>query len=117
VATTGWRPEVVLDVEVRSGCIVLVLENTGTASAYAPRVRFEPEVVGLGGELAVSKLPVWSTLAVLRPGHPVEVVLGTSADADQRFTAHIGYVDVDGQAYETSLTHDLRTHRERTQPR
>jgi len=113
---TSWRPEVVLDVEVRGGSVVLVLENTGAASAYRPRVRFEPEVRGLGGELAVSKLRIWTSLAVLRPGRPVEVLLGSGADTDQRFTVQIDYADVDGRTYEMTLTHDLRVYHELPQP-
>ena len=113
---TSRRPEVVLDVEIRGGSVVLVLENTGTAAAYRPRVRFEPEVLGLGGELAVSKLRIWTSLAVLRPGRPVEVLLGTVADTDQRFTAQIDYADVDGRAYEVALGHDLRVYHELPQP-
>ncbi|GAB3591953.1 hypothetical protein GCM10027446_11740 [Angustibacter peucedani] len=104
----GRRPEVVLDVERRAGAYRLVLDNTGDAVALDPRVRFEPDVVG-AGEQAVSALAVWSGLAVLRPGHPVAVLVGPRWEPG-RFTASVEYADTDGRRYEASFTHDLATY-------
>ena len=113
---TSWRPEVVLDVEVRDGSVVLVLENTGTACAYRPRVRFDPEVVGLGGELAVSKLRIWTSLAVLRPGRPWRCCWApwptrTSASPPRSTTR-----TSTGASFEVTLGHDLRVYHELPQP-
>lgn len=110
----GRRPEVVLDVERRPGAYVLVLDNTGDAVAYAPRVRFEPDVVG-AGEQPLSALAVWSGLAVLRPGHRIEVLVGPSWQPP-RFDAMVVYADSDGRRHEASFTHDLATYDELPQP-
>ena len=94
-------PEVVLDVELRSGAFVLVLANTGTSTAFEPRVRFDTKVTGLQGELVVSDLPIWTGLAMLRPGSRVDVLL------DRRFSVNVTYRDGAGRGVERSYTHDL----------
>ncbi len=104
---TARRPEVVVDVERRAGAYLLVLANTGTATAYQPRATFEPRLTGPGGELAVSDLPIWSRLAMLRPGQRVEVLLDTEASDPQRFSVQVTYSDVSGRRYQGEATHDL----------
>lgn len=107
-------PEVVLDVEVRSGAFVLVLANTGTSTAFEPRVSFDPPLVGLQGELVVSELPVWTRLAMLRPGCQVDVLLDSRSARDpaehRRFTAKLTYRDSSGRGFERAYTHDLEAY-------
>jgi hypothetical protein len=104
-------PEVVLDVELRSGAFVLVLANTGTSTAFEPRVRFATRLTGLHGELVVSDLPIWTRLAMLRPGSQVEVLLDAQsarrAPEDRRFTVSVTYRDGAGRGIERVYTHDL----------
>ena len=104
-------PEVVLDVDLRSGAFVLVLANTGTSTAFEPRVSFATKLVGLHGELVVSELPIWTSLAMLRPGSQVEVLLDAQAarrdPEDRRFTVTVTYRDGSGRGIERTFTHDL----------
>jgi hypothetical protein len=104
-------PEVVLDVERRSGAFVLVLANTGTSTAFEPRVRFASKLIGLQGELVVSDLPIWTGLAMLRPGSQVDVLLDAQtarrAPEDRRFTVTVAYRDGGGRGVERVFTHDL----------
>ena len=107
-------PEVVLDVEVRAGAFVLVLANTGTSTAFEPRVAFEAELSGLHDTMVVSQLPIWTGLPMLRPGCRVDVLLDTQAAKrapDQRtFSVQVSYLDAAGRAFERSYRHNLDTY-------
>lgn len=107
-------PEVVLDVDLRSGAFVLVLANTGTSTAFEPRVSFATKLIGLQGELVVSELPIWTGLAMLRPGSRVDVLLDAQAarrdPEDRRFTATVTYRDGSGRGIERAFTHDLEAY-------
>jgi hypothetical protein len=107
-------PEVVLDVELRSGAFVLVLANTGTSTAFEPRVSFATKLIGLQGELVVSELPIWTSLAMLRPSCQVDVLLDAQAarrdPEDRRFTVTVTYRDGSGRGVERAFTHDLEAY-------
>lgn len=107
------EPEVVLDLEQRDGIFLLVLANTGGATAYRPQVEFDDELTGLAGTLSVSALPIWRGLTMLRPGTQVEVMLDHSAhrrSEPRRFTATVTYADRQGRQYDQRFEHDLRTY-------
>jgi hypothetical protein len=112
--STEPGPEVVLDVELRSGAFVLVLANTGTSTAFEPRVSFAAKLVGLQGELVVSDLPIWTSLAMLRPGCQVDVLLDAQAarrtPEDRRFSVTVSYRDGAGGGVEREFTHDLEAY-------
>ena len=107
-------PEVVLDVDLRSGAFVLVLANTGTSTAFEPRVSFATKLIGLHGELVVSELPIWTSRAMLRPGSEVDVLLDAQAarraPEDRRFTVTVTYRDGAGRGIERTFTHDLEAY-------
>ena len=65
--------EVVLDVDVERDRVHLVLVNCGDAAATDVRVIFSRTLVGLGGSLRVSSLPIFTRLGVLRPGRVVRI--------------------------------------------
>ena len=108
------EPEVVLDLEHRDGVFLLVLANTGAATAYRPRVEFDDRLSALGDTIALSELPLWTGLAMLRPGAQVEVRArprGASArDGPRRFVATVTYADRQGRQYDQRFEHDLGTY-------
>jgi hypothetical protein len=63
----------VLDVDVEKDRVHLVLANCGDAVATDVRVTFSRALVGLGGSLRVSSLPIFARLGVLRPGRVVKI--------------------------------------------
>jgi hypothetical protein len=65
--------EVVLDVEVERHRVHLVLANCGDAVATDVQVTFSRELLGLGGSLNISALPVFTHLGVLRPGRALRI--------------------------------------------
>jgi hypothetical protein len=107
------EPEVVLDLEHRDGVFLLVLANTGGATAYRPRVEFADRVTALGGTLQLLELPLWTGLAMLRPGAQDEVVLDHMAhrrEDARRFAARVTYTDRQGRQYDQRFEHDLGTY-------
>jgi hypothetical protein len=60
-------------VDVERGRVHLVLENCGDAAATDIQVDFSRHLVGLGGSVDVSGLPVFKRLGVLRPGRVLRV--------------------------------------------
>jgi hypothetical protein len=107
------EPEVVLDLEHRDGVFLLVLANTGTATAYRPQVEFADQVTALAGTLRLTELPLWTGLAMLRPGAQVEVVLDSSShsrEGARRFSATVTYADRQGRQYDQRFEHDLGTY-------
>ena len=102
-------PEVVLDVEVRHGLTLVVLANTGTSTAFDPRVEFDVPLAGVDGIL-VSDLALWSGLPMLRPGHQVEALLdvhGAGQGTAQRFSATVTFRDGRDELRRRTYTHDL----------
>jgi hypothetical protein len=65
--------EVVLDVDVEQQRVHLVLANCGDAVATDVQVKFSRELIGLGGSLEISGLPVFKHLGVLRPGRSMRI--------------------------------------------
>ncbi len=107
------EPEVGLALEPRAGVSLLVLATPGPATAYRPRVEFDDRLSGLGDTIALSELPLWSGLAMLRPGAQVEVVLDHAAhrrETSRRFAATVTYADRQGRQYDQRFEHDLGTY-------
>ena len=70
----GFRSaEVVLDVDVEHDRVHLILANCGNAVATEIRVEFSRELIGIAGSRAVSDLPVFRRLGVLRPGRALRI--------------------------------------------
>lgn len=65
--------EVVLDVDVEHDRVHLVLANCGDAVATEVRVEFSRPLAGIDGSHAISDLPVFKRLGVLRPGRSLRV--------------------------------------------
>jgi hypothetical protein len=65
--------EVVLDVDVDGDRVHLVLVNCGTAVATNIHVEFSRPLAGIGDAPAISALPVFRRLGVLRPGRALRI--------------------------------------------
>ena len=68
----------VLDLEVADGRMHLVLANCGDAVATDIRVKFSRRLRGLGDTMAISTLPIFKSLGVLRPGKELRVFWDTA---------------------------------------
>ncbi|HUF46240.1 MAG TPA: hypothetical protein VMM93_00425 [Vicinamibacterales bacterium] len=65
--------EVVLDVDVDADRVHLVLVNCGDAVATHVHVEFSRPLAGMGDAPAISDLPVFTRLGVLRPGRALQI--------------------------------------------
>ncbi len=105
-------PYVIVDVDYVNGAFVLVMRNVGERPAFQPRVGFSRKLVGVGGDVIVSELPIWSQLGLLAPGNSVRVFLDSAAlvfrrKGSKRFRATVTYEDDAGLAHKRSYDHDL----------
>lgn len=105
-------PYVILDVDHRDGTFVLVLHNVGERPAFKPRVEFSRRLIGVGGEVVVSDLPIWGKLGMVGPGKRIEVFLDSAALAlrrrgSKRFRATVTYNDDRGTTHRQTFDHDL----------
>lgn len=102
----------ILDVDYTGGAFVLVLENIGGGVALDPRVAFSRKLVGSGGEVVISELPIWQRLGLLAPRKSIRVFLDAAAlvyrrKGSRKFKATVTYMDEGGRAYKQSYEHDL----------
>jgi hypothetical protein len=109
--------EVVLDVDVDDDRVHLVLANCGTAVATGVRVEFSRTLMGLGGSLDVSALPVFAHLGVLRPGKSLRIFwdaapsLLQSGEQASLFTATVSWNERSRPRQHAQYQHDLSIYR------
>ena len=113
----GRSAEVVLDVDVDGDRVHLVLVNCGDAVATGVQVRFSRALVGLGGSVEISDLPVFTRLGVLRPGRELRVFWDAAssllARGDQAapFVATVSWNERSGGRQQAEYRHDLSIHK------
>jgi hypothetical protein len=109
--------EVVLDVDVEGDRVHLVLANCGNAVATGVRVEFSRTLMGLGGSLDVSALPVFAHLGVLRPGKSLRIFwdsapsLLQSGERASPFTATVSWNERSRPRQHAQYQHDLSIYR------
>jgi hypothetical protein len=110
--------EVVLDVDVEQNRVHLVLANCGDAVATDVQVTFSRPLVGLGGSLDVSGLPVFKRLGVLRPGRVLRIFWDAApALFSQRaqaapFVATVSWSERLRPRQQADYTHDLSIYKQ-----
>ena len=110
--------EVVLDVDVDGDRVHLVLANCGNAVATDVRVEFSRILIGLGGSLDLSSLPVFTHLGVLRPGRTLRVFWDATTSLFQTrtqagpFTATVSWREHSRPRQRVQYHHDLSIYRQ-----
>ena len=113
----GRSAEVVLDVDVVKDRVHLVLANCGDAVATDVQVTFSRALVGLGGSLPVSELPIFTKLGVLRPGRVLRIFwdaapsLLTHRDQAAPFVATVSWSERSRPRQQADYHHDLSIYR------
>ena len=90
-----------LDLDVEAGRVHLVLTNCGDAVATNVGVEFSRPLIGLGGSVDVSELPVFKRLGVLRPGRTLRIFWDAAAalgDQAAPFSASVSWSDRSSRA-------------------
>lgn len=94
------------------GLLWLIVENVGDESAHRITVRFSRKLMGLGGDVEVSALPLFQDLGFLAAGKRHRIVLDR-ADRQLRgrrshvFTAVVEFEDDRGRSHTTKQRHNL----------
>ena len=110
--------EVVLDVEVERDRVHLVLANCGDAVATDVQVKFSRALVGLGGSIRISSLPIFTKLGVLRPGRAVRIFWDAAASLlaqggqAEPFVATVSWSERSRARQEVDYHHDLSIYRQ-----
>ena len=110
--------EVVLDVDVEQDRVHLVLANCGDAVATDVQVKFSRTLVGLGGSMRVSDLPIFTKLGVLRPGRVVRIFWDAApsllAQRGQSgpFVATVSWSERSGSRQQVDYQHDLSIYKQ-----
>lgn len=107
---------VVLDVVLRDRVLYLTLANRGNQSVRDVEVSFRRKLVGLGGSVDITALPLWKKLAFMPPGKVIEVPVDRievffAGDRGTPLGVTIRYTDAEGTRFTSTITHDLGAYR------
>ena len=115
-AKTTNAPSIVVDLEWREGVFYLVLENHAQTLMRDISVGFRRKIMGQGGQVNISALPIWTKLHFMPPRKRIEVVV----DRDAVFFAinrpgpvgvTVTYSDPDGVRWRGQLLIDFDAYR------
>lgn len=101
-----------LDTALEKGLVWLIVENVGDASAHRISVRFSRRLMGLGGQVEVSALPLFKDLGFLAAGKSHRIVLDRadlvlSGRRSYVFTAIVDFQDDRGRKHTSKARHNL----------
>jgi hypothetical protein len=110
--SSAKRPDVIVDFIFEEGLLYIVVENIGDEPALKVSVRFKPKFKGVGGQVAVSTLPLFENIEFLAPHKSIRTFLDASAAYFQRneplrITARVSYNDRQDRHYQELIHHDL----------
>jgi hypothetical protein len=112
-ASVTRSAEVVLDVEVDDDRLHLVLANCGDAVATDIQVEFSCALMGLGGSIDLSTLPVFTRMSVLRPGRTLRIFWDAASalvgrgDKTPAFVAAVSWSERQRGRQRAEYHHDL----------
>jgi hypothetical protein len=110
--------EVVLDVDVEQGPVQHVIANFGDAVATEVRVEFSRALIGIGGSLDVSGLPLFKRLGVLRPGRTLRIfwdaapTLFAQDRQSSPFVATVTWDEAHRRRQRARYSHDMSIYRQ-----
>ena len=108
-STADPDPYVIVDFVFDRGALFIAIENIGRRPAFEVRVNFSHKLMGVGGTVEVSAMPLFSALEFLPGGKKITAFLDTSESyfrsrQPAQVTTRISYKD----AVETELTQTIR---------
>lgn len=111
------RPEVIVDFLFEDGLFFIVISNIGSKPATQVRITFDHIIMGEGGRKDISNLPLFQNIEFLAPGRTITTFLDSSAayfarKEPTRIAVQLGYKDMEGLKYKTSILHDLNIYRD-----
>ena len=109
-------PYVIVDFVFDRGALFIAIENIGTRPAFAVRVDFSHKLIGVGGTVEVSALPLFRALEFLPGGKKITTFLDTSESyfAHQQplqVTTRVSYKDARDIELKQTIGHNLEIYR------
>jgi len=98
------------------GLLSVAIKNIGTRPAYGVAVEFSHKLMGVGGMVEVSALPLFSQLEFLPGGKEIATHLDRSASyfgsgQPVEITTAITYRDERGEKHASTIRHNLEIYR------
>ena len=109
-------PYVIVDFVFDRGMLSIAVKNIGALPAYDVRVEFSHKIMGMGGTVEISALPLFSQLEFLPGGKEISTHLDRSASYFRsqqpvEVTANVTYNDEEGGNYRKTIHHNLEIYR------
>lgn len=109
-------PYVIVDFVFDQGALFIEIENIGTRPAFEVRVDFSHKLIGIGGTVEVSALPLFSSLEFLPGGKKISAFLDTSesyfrSGQPTQITARVTYKDARDTKLTQTIRHNLEIYR------
>jgi len=110
-------PYVIVDFVFDQGALFIAIENIGTRPAFGVRVEFSHKLMGVGGSVEVSALPLFSALEFLPGGKKITTFLDASesffrSKQPTQITARISYKDAGDAKLTQTIRHHLEIYRD-----
>lgn len=110
-------PYVIVDFIFDHGALFIAVENIGTRPAFGVHVEFSHRLMGVGGTVEVSALPLFSSLEFLPGGKKITAFLDSSESyfgsrQPTQITAQVSYMDAGGAPLRQTIRHNLEIYRE-----
>lgn len=109
-------PYVIVDFVFDRGALFIEIENIGRRPAFAVRVDFSHKLIGVGGTVEVSALPLFRALEFLPGGKKITTFLDTSESYFAReqplqITTRVSYRDAREIKLKQTIGHNLEIYR------
>lgn len=111
-------PAVILDLVCERGVFMFVLTNRGSQPARDISVKFRRKIFGMGGDLEITALPLWSRLSFMPPGKEIRVPIDIAArflarDGGKHLTLVVTYSDgEENDLWSSEITHDFTAYKD-----
>ena len=110
-------PYVIVDFVFDQGALFIAIENIGKRPAFTVRVEFSHKLMGVGGTLDVSALPLFHALEFLPGGKKITTFLDSSesyfrSKQPVQITTRISYKDAGDTKLTQTIRHNLEIYRD-----
>jgi hypothetical protein len=115
--TADPDPYVIVDFVFDQGGLSIAIENIGTRPAFQVRVEFSHKLVGVGGTVEVSALPLFHSLEFLPGGKKITTFFDSSesffrSKQPRQITTRVSYKDADDAKLTQTIHHNLEIYRD-----
>jgi hypothetical protein len=104
--------DVIVDFVFEAGVLYATVANIGERPALKVSCRFEPGFHGLGGDVEISRLPLFRNIEYLAPHKEIRTLVDASAayfarKEPTKLTVTVTYREEGGARRQTTIAHDL----------